>query len=170
MPVHEAQIEEARAVVRGFTLLAAGTGAVPVPGASAAILVENAVMFGVVGGTLGVPVTVESVLASLGVFGCLNAAGRQLFMEGARLMRWASGPLGLPGLCAWGAATAAGQTWALGQLAIAIAIARNGGVPLPTTATQQVLENGLSDYASHAWRAGRVVRPRWHASSMVMPA
>ena len=157
MSIPAPRIEEARALVRGFTLLAAATGAVPSPGASGALILENAAMFAAVGGTLGVPVTVESVLTSVGLFGSLNMAGRQLFVEGAKLLGWATGPLGLPALCAWGAATAAGQTWALGQLAIAIA--RNGGGPLSPSATRKVLDEGLAEFSSDRWRAGRVVMP-----------
>jgi len=157
MSIPDHRIEEARAIVRGFTLLAAATGAVPAPGASGAIILENAVMFGAVGGTLGVTVTVEAVLASVGLVGALNMAGRQLFIEGAKLLGWATGPLGLPALCVWGAATAAGQAWALGQLAIAIA--RNGGSPLPPAATRKVLDEGLAEFTSNRWRTGRVVMP-----------
>lgn len=157
MPTSQ-QFEEAKAIVRGFTLLALATGAVPVPAASAAIALENTVLFAAVGGALGAEVTVASVLTSIGTLGTLNLAGRALFMEGAKLLGWATGPFGLPAVCALGAATAAGQTWALGQLAIAIA--RNGGIPLPVAEARHILARADTDFAAGTWREGRVVRAK----------
>lgn len=154
MPVTSPQLDEARQIVREFTLLAIGTGAIPVPTASVALVLENATMFGVVGACLGTPVTVESVLGSLGVFTTLNMAGRALFIEGAKLLGWATGPFGLGGLCVLGGATAGGQTWALGQLAIAIG--RNGGKTLSTAAAKQVLNLAMEEFTRGTWKAERV--------------
>lgn len=126
-----ATLREAQITVAHFTLLAMGTGAVPVPAASVAIVAENAAMLGVIAAQFGVPVTVRSVVSSLGLAGTLNQLGRAVFIEGARLLGWGAGPGGPIVVSALGASTAGIQTWIVGQLTIAIA--QNNGVALPAS-------------------------------------
>ncbi len=95
MSISSTALADAQATVRHFTALAAATGAVPVPAGSVAIVSQNAVMFGAVGAHFGRPVTVAAVLSSLGLLASLNIAGRQLFVEGAKLLGWGTGPVGI---------------------------------------------------------------------------
>ncbi len=127
----------AQSHVRRFTLLAMATGAVPVPSGSAAIVAENTVMLGLIGSAFGQSISPGKVVASLGTLGTVNLIGRTLFVEGARLLGWASGPLGLPAVCVLGAATAGLQTWMVGQLAIAIC--EGGGEALDANTSENVV-------------------------------
>lgn len=132
-------IARAQNTVLYFTGVAAVTGAIPVPAASVAIVAENATMIATVGAELGARISLEAVVASLGVLGSVNMIGRAVFVEGARGMGWFAGPAGVAGVSALGATTAAVQTWCLGQLAIAIA--RNGGLALARGAARRVLND-----------------------------
>lgn len=147
--------ERARAVVLRYTGIAAATGAVPVPAASAAIVAENAAMINEVAGCFGVPISVSTVVSSLGMAGVVNVLGRALFVEAARLMGWFAGPLGVAGVSALGASTAALQTITLGFLAIAIA--ENGGAELERRNAQRAIAEARREIeVSQQWnRPGR---------------
>ncbi len=148
MTTHHTQLvlrrDHAEEILVGFTVTAAATGAIPVPGASAAIIAENAVMVNAVASAMGVEVSLATVTASLGAVAGINVIGRTVFVEGARLLGWFAGPLGVAGVCALGATTAAIQTWVLGQLTIAIC--ENGGRELPKQVAEQVAEDAKVSY------------------------
>lgn len=132
------------AVVRNYTLLAMGTGAVPLPAATAAIVTENAVMIGHIGAVYGVAVTAETVIASLGAVAVLNMGGRALFIEGMRALNALGGGLATVAVSALGATTAGVQTWMIGHLAIAIA--KNGGQPVDPGTSQRVMEDARESF------------------------
>lgn len=120
-----------------FTVAAAATGAVPVPAASAAIVAENAAMVNAIASAMGVPVSAATVVASLGPAGMANVFGRTVFVEAARAIGWAAGPLGLAGVSALGASTAALQTWIVAELTIAVC--EHGGGKLPPAQAKPVI-------------------------------
>lgn len=140
----------AKAHVLRFTSIALATGAAPVSCASAAIIAENAAMVACIASALGVRVSPSAVAASLGTMGAINMVGRTLFVEGARWMGWATGPLGLPAIMAWGAATAALQTWCVGHLAIAVC--SNCGVPLTPEESRSVLKEAREEFDASQFR------------------
>lgn len=103
-----------------FTAAVGATGAIPVPAASLAICGETAVMVNTIASAMGIPVSPKTVAMSLGKVWIANAFGRAVFVEGARALGWLTGPLGVAGVSALGAFTAALQTWVIGELTIAI--------------------------------------------------
>jgi len=105
---------------------------------------ENAVMINAVASAMGVPVSLETVAGSLGGCAMANTVGRALFVEGARFLGWFAGPLGVAGICALGATTAALQTWVLGKLVIAIC--EHGGRQLARRQVEQVLEEAEQSF------------------------
>lgn len=123
------QIRAARRALAGFVAAAGFTGAVPAPAASAAIVVENAVMVGALARILGQPITVADVIAAFGVVGAANQVGRAVFIEGARWLGWGGGPAVVVAVSGLGALTAAAQTWLIGE--VVILLATNGGA-IPT--------------------------------------
>lgn len=143
---------ESESIVRRYTAVALLTGALPVPAASAAIVAEQAVMFTHVAAIYGADVSFGTVLASMGGTATLNTAGRALFVEG---MRWINATfaagMATPLVSALGATTAGVQTWLLGQLAVAIA--ENGGNPLPEVAAKAVLERARVAFDAIDWTA-----------------
>jgi hypothetical protein len=145
-----AQIADAERIVRAFTAAAAATGAIPVPGASFAVVAENATMVAAVSSALGVEVTVAKVVASMGARAAVNQLGKRVFLEGARAMGWFAGPLGVAGVSALGATTAALQTWSVGQLAIAIG--RNGGRVLDEAAGESASRDAEDRFRRGEWR------------------
>lgn len=146
LPDTDPRYDPARKLVRGFTVAAMAIGALPVPAASAAIVAENAAMVAAVGAEYGVKVSFASVMGALGVVGTLNVFGRTLFMEGARLLAWGTGPFGLVPVCVLGASTAGLQTWVIGQLAIALC--RSGGAELEAGQVKSVVGGATSEFAS----------------------
>lgn len=134
----------AERVVHRYTAIAAATGAVPVPAASGAIVAESAVMIAEIASVLEQPVTLQMVLRSIGTLGTINLIGRQVFVEGARLLGWGAGPGGIMAVSALGASTAGIQTWVLGHLAIAVA--ENGGRPLPPAEARVTVEAARASY------------------------
>jgi len=123
-----------------FTAVAAITGAIPVPGSSVAIVAENAVMVNVLAGDMGVPISIETVVTSMGSIALFNQLGRTVFIEGARLLGWALGPA----ICMLGATTAALQTWCLGKLVIAIC--ENGGRVIPRRLAEDVMREARESF------------------------
>lgn len=148
----------AQDTVAAFTLAAAATGAVPVPGASLAIVAENAALVAAIGNIYGRSVNAESVVASLATLGGINTIGRTVFVEGARLMGWFAGPLGVAGVSALGATTAALQTWTLGQLAVAYF--EGGDQPLTERRAKQLVEDAREAFDLGALKARRKTVPR----------
>jgi hypothetical protein len=140
----------AREIVGWYTLAATGTGAVPLPAASVAIIANNGFMLAHVGATMGSVVTWEGVVASLGIAGTLNVAGRTVFVEAGKALSWGTGSLwALAGLCAAGATTAGLQTYILGL--IAIEMCQNGGRPLDSNQAAQIIATAketLGDFIS----------------------
>ena len=117
-----AQGENARDIVGWYTLAAAAKGAFPVPAASVAIVANNGFMIAHISSIYASEITWENVMASLGVAGTLNMAGRTVFIEAAKTLAWGSGSVwALAGLSVVGAATAGLQTYIVGQIAIKIA-------------------------------------------------
>ena len=141
-----ARRDHASSHVRTFTVVAMATGAVPVPGASIAIVAESAAMVNAVASAYGVSISVGTVVAALGPAAAVNAIGRAVFVEGARLLGWAAGPFGIGAVSALGAATAGLQTWTLGQLAIALS--ENGGIPLAVDQAQHVIAGARETFDS----------------------
>jgi hypothetical protein len=159
--------QQVRAIshVRRFTVLALATGAVPVPGASAAIVAENAALVNVVASEFGVDVSIGTVVAALGPAAAANAIGRTVFVEGARLLGWAGGPFGIAAVSALGAATAGLQTWVIGHLAVAMC--QNGGIPLAVGEARRVIAEaraGFGAFRKDADVANEVARRRSKAN------
>ena len=136
--------ERAESLVRRYTGIATATGAAPVPGASWAVIAENTAMVNNVASAMGVPVSVGTIVSSFGLVGTVNFFGKNLFIEGARLLGWGAGPLGIAPVMALGASTAGAQTWILGQLTIAIC--ENGGNPLPSKKARVVMDDAAAAY------------------------
>lgn len=114
--------------VWAFTVEAMAIGAVPVPGASVAIVAENTAMVSTIGAEFGLKIDLRTVMGAFGAVGSLNTIRRQLFVEGARLLSWGTGPLGMTPVSALGATTVGLQTWVLGHLAIAMCM-HGGALP-----------------------------------------
>lgn len=111
--------QNADALVRQFTLAAMATGAVPVPGASAALHAIVAAEVAAITHTMGAPFDATFVFLQLTRFG-LSVAFTTLFVEGARLMGWFAGPLGVLGVSIFGASTAGVEAFVVGHLTIAL--------------------------------------------------
>jgi uncharacterized protein (DUF697 family) len=145
--------ERAKAIIRNYTLLAMGTGAIPFPSASLAIVTENALMIGHIAACFGVPVSVDTVAASLGTVGLLNLGGRALFVEGMRVLNTLGGGLASFAVSALGATTAGVQTWAIGHLALEIA--RRGGVPVGHAEAAAVIKAAKASFDPETLRRER---------------
>lgn len=148
------QLTQARRVVAGYCVAAAATGAIPIPAASAAIVGETAAMLAHLSGVLGAPITWSTVLESMGFAATLNVLGRQVFIEGAKLLGWgAAGPLAAVALSGLGATTAGVQTYIIGLLAIEIG--KNDGRAITAVAAHKVIEEGKSSYHEFVreWKA-----------------
>lgn len=133
-----------------FTAAAAATGAIPVPAASAAICGETAVMINAIASAMGIPVSLKTVTLSMGKAMIANQIGRAVFVEAARALGWFAGPLGVAGVSALGATTAALQTWLIAELTIAIC--KSGGRVLTPDEARQVIEEGEESFDFDAIR------------------
>jgi len=132
------KLRRAREIVGWYTLGAIGTGAVPVPATSLAIVANNGFMLAHVGATMGTIVNWEGVVCSLGIAGSLNIAGRAVFVEAGKALSWGTGNLwALAALSAVGAGTAGLQTYILGL--IAIEMSQNGGQPIDSAQVARVI-------------------------------
>ncbi|MFO0695988.1 MAG: hypothetical protein U0230_20665 [Polyangiales bacterium] len=150
--VDEQSLRRAESIVAKYTLIAAATGAFPVPAASSAIVAETAAMFGHLSSVLGAPVTWTSVFESLGFAAALNLLGRQVFVEVAKLLGWgAGGPLAAGAVSGVGATTAGIQTYVLGLLAIEIG--KNDGRAITGEASRRLVEYGRAHYEAFLERA-----------------
>jgi uncharacterized protein (DUF697 family) len=132
-------------IVGHYTALAAATGAVPLPAASAAIIAETSAMLTHLSAVAGRSVTLWAVVQNIGVISAINLFGKALFIELARTLGFLSGgPLIALLLSGCGAATAGVQTYVLGM--IAIAILENGGHPLPDSVVQHKIDSCKDTY------------------------
>ena len=139
---------QGRGVAQGrvikWTIGAAVAGALPVPGASSAVIAANVAMINDVASAMGMRVSISTVMGSFPLAASANVFGRAVFMELARAMGWAGGPLGVAGVSAAGALTAALQTWMVGQLVIAIC--ESGGGVLSGGEAQSVLADAQASF------------------------
>jgi hypothetical protein len=136
---------EMREIVGWYTAAAAATGAVPVPASSAVIVVESAAMITHLSALSGQPVSLQTVIQSMGLLSALNLFGKAFFIEGAKLLGWGTGSFwALAGLCGFGAATAGVQTYIIGMLSLAII--KNGGRAIPEKEADQVIEFARRTY------------------------
>ncbi|MBI9041956.1 hypothetical protein [Lutibacter sp.] len=132
-------------IVGKYTIMASLTGAFPVPASSAAIVGQNAIMVNHIGNVYGLKITKWTLLKSIGLLGSVNMVGRNLFIEGAKLLSWGTGSVwAAPALCLFGAATAGLQTYILGMLAIEIA--KQGGSVLDFTQSSEVISMAKNNY------------------------
>jgi hypothetical protein len=156
----ETNTSKAESIVAWYTLAATATGAIPVPAASAAIVAENGAMISHVASAMGIPITMGTVVESIGMMGVTNMIGRQLFIEGAKLLSWGTGSVwALVGLSAIGAGTAGLQTYIIGRLAIEIA--KNGGEALSFRKAVNVItdcKNTYNDFVHH-WSRRPIAKP-----------
>jgi hypothetical protein len=151
---------EAESIVAKYTLAAAATGAIPVPAASAAIVAQNGAMISHVASAMGIPITVGTVVESVGMMGVANIIGRQLFIEGAKLLSWGTGSVwALAGLSALGAGTAGLQTYIIGRLAVEIA--KNGGEALSFCKSARVVRDSKDTFEAfmNHWSKRPVATP-----------
>lgn len=139
------KLNRARDIVGWYTLAAAASGAVPVPASSVAIVANNGFMIAHVNAAMGSTVTWQGVVASLGMAGTLNIAGRTVFIEGAKALSWGTGSFwALVGLSALGATTAGLQTCVIGL--IAIEMAKNGGSPVDHETTGDIVATAKASF------------------------
>jgi uncharacterized protein (DUF697 family) len=137
--------KEAIKIVGKYTVAASITGGIPVPASSAAIIGENAIMVNHIGSIYGVKITSWSILRTFGLLGTLNIIGRNVFMEGAKLLSWGTGSVwAAPGLCLLGATTAGLQTYLIGILAIEIA--KQGGSVIDFEKSSEIVKKGKVEY------------------------
>ncbi len=156
----ECQESKAESVIAWYTLAASATGAIPVPAASAAIIAEDTAMIAHIASVMGVPVNIQTVVESLGCVGAINMIGRNLFIEGAKLLSWGTGSVwALAGLSALGASTAGIQTYILGRLAIEIA--KHNGRSLSGERTTSLIEDCRNSYLAFVqyWSKQNIVKP-----------
>jgi uncharacterized protein (DUF697 family) len=156
----ETNTSRAESIVAWYTLAAATTGAIPVPAASAAIVAENGAMISHIASTMGIPISVGTVLESVGMMGVANMVGRQLFIEGAKLLSWGTGSVwALAGLSALGAGTAGLQTYIIGRLGIEIA--KNGGQCLSSLKSAKVIADSKNTYDTFVkdWSSRTISKP-----------
>ena len=154
------QINNAKEVVAYYTLAATGTGAIPVPAASAAIIAENGLMIAHIASKLGQVIDIQTVITSLGISGSLNIVGRNLFVEGAKLLSWGAGSIwAIAALSALGATTAGVQTYILGMLSIEIG--KNNGETLTQEKASLVIEKAKNNYDSftNEWKSNPPLKP-----------
>lgn len=79
--------------------------------------------------------------------GTLNVVGRNLFIEGAKLLSWGTGSVwALVALAALGATTAGVQTYIIGMLAIEIC--KNNGKALSSEKAGIIIEQAKENYDS----------------------
>lgn len=156
----EAKTSNAEKILAWYTLAASATGAVPVPAASAAIIAENSAMIAHISSVMGTPVSVKTVVESLGCVGAVNMIGRSLFIEGAKLLSWGTGSAwALAGLSAIGASTAGVQTYILGRLAIEIA--KQEGASLRDETARSLIEECKNTYQTFVqyWSKQNISKP-----------
>lgn len=153
---------EARAtrIIAHYTVLASGTGAIPLPAASTAVVVEDSAMVVHIAALYGVRVSLGTILTSIGPMGLINVAGKTLFVECARALSWGAGsPWAAVLVSGIGATTAGVQTYIVGR--IAVAVAENGGHPLPESTARTIVAHAKSTYREFLeyWREREPAAP-----------
>ena len=159
MPSHT-DTSKTESIVAWYTLAAAGTGAIPVPAASAALVAQNGAMISHVASAMGIPISVGTVIESIGMMGAANMVGRQLFIEGAKLLSWGTGSIwALVGISALGVGTAGLQTYIIGRLAIEIS--KNGGQCLTILKSAKVIADSKNTYDAFVktWSGRTIPKP-----------
>lgn len=141
--------KQANKIIARHTAIASATGAIPVPGASVAIVAENAAMVAELSCLHEHEVGITEVLALTTSVGGVNIFGRTVFVEGAKMLGWAAGPFGLAAVSALGATTAGLQTFTLGQLAQAMLT--SGGAPLSKSEVHSVAKQAKQDFHATTW-------------------
>lgn len=145
--VLDKQLQDSKEIVAYYTLAAVATGAIPVPAASAAIIAENSAMLSHIASTLGIEISISTLIESMGFAASINVIGKNFFMEGAKLLSLGTANIwAAVALSALGASTAGIQTYMLGR--IAIEIGKNSGKPLPTSYTATLIEDCKNTYDS----------------------
>lgn len=145
----DTRAHKAQQIIRKHTAIATATGAIPVPGASVAIVAENTAMVAELASLYGVELTVSAVVALASEVGGVNLIGRTLFVEAARAMGWFAGPLGALGISALGATTAGLQAYTLGQLARALA--RSEGRSMSRDEVLGIVASAKQAYRDQDW-------------------
>ncbi len=139
-------INQALETVAYYTVGASVTGAIPVPAASVAVVAENTAMVTHISSIYGQRVSINQIMQYFGVLGTINIFGRQLFIEGARLLSWGSGQWWAQGvLSVLGSTTAGVQTYIIGRLSIAIA--ENDGLSLTLEEASRIIKDAEAGYA-----------------------
>ncbi len=118
----------AKDTVARFTLAAAVRGAIPLPGSALATLAEATALVAAIGSIYGHPVNAKLLTSELAGSVGSYTVSRVILLEGARLVSWLAGPLGVTASSALCATSLAAQTWELGMLAIAY-FERGGVLP-----------------------------------------
>lgn len=160
MSNNEEEVKKAIKIVAYYTVAASGTGAIPVPGASAAIVVENTAMVAHISNVMNEDISFNSIVKCFGVMGTLNIAGRQVFIEGAKLLSWGTGSIwALVLLSALGATTAGVQTYIIGRLAIEIA--KNNGLQLTIEKSSEIIDESKVSYDEFVkeWKGKELKKP-----------
>ena len=138
-------IEKAESIVKKYTILAAGTGAIPLPAASGALVGETGAMLAHLRSIFGCPIEWGTVAEAIGVAGGLNMLGKTLFIEFARSLSWGTGnPWAAVLISGFGATTAGVQTYIIGQLAIEIG--KNNGEAITKKSAKKVITDAKQYY------------------------
>ncbi len=128
-------------------LAASATGAIPVPATSVALIAENTVMISDIASIFEIQIDLHIVMESFSIVGVLNLIGREVFVEGAKLLAWGTGSVwAAAGLVALGATTAGVQTYMIGRLVIAIC--KNNGEPLNKKQASEIFKDAQTSYNS----------------------
>ena len=113
-----------------------------------------------VASAMGTPISVLTVVESIGFAGSLNIVGRNLFIGGAKLLSWGTGSVwALALLSTLGAATAGLQTYIIGR--IAIEICKHGGSILPDSIMVQLIADCKRTYDGFVkhWSTQKLAKP-----------
>lgn len=139
------KLDRVRNITGWYTLIASGTGAIPIPASSAAIIANNAFMIAHINSIFDTEITWKKIISSFGVAGTLNIAGRTVFIEAAKVLSWGTGSLwALAALSVVGATTAGLQTYIIGL--ISIEIIKNGGKAISAKEAGKVIDMAKETY------------------------
>lgn len=145
MSVTRNTIQRAERIVVKYTILAAGTGAIPLPAASGALVGETGAMLAHLRSIFDCPIEWATVAEAIGVAGGLNILGKQLFVEFAKSLSWGTGnPWVAVLISGFGATTAGIQTYIIGQLAIEIG--KNNGRAITKSTANKVIKDAKKYY------------------------
>lgn len=130
-----------------YVVAASATGAIPVPATSVALIAENTVMISEIASIFEIQIDFHIVMNSFSIVGVLNLIGREVFVEGAKLLAWGTGSIwAAAGLITLGATTAGLQTYMIGRLVIAIC--KNNGEPLNKKQASEIFKDAQTTYNS----------------------